>query len=76
MPMDTTGSGAPASVWRKHLPEIVLAGIPTILILLEIWWFDPGDEVARTLAGMAAGVSLFWIRRNPFAAFLTNGFAV
>ena len=74
--MDITGSGAPASVWRKHLPEIVLAGIPTILILLEIWWFDPGIEVARTLAGMAAGVSLFWIRRNPFAAFLTNGIAV
>ncbi len=34
------------SAWRKHIPELVLAGVPTILILLEIWFFDPGDEVA------------------------------
>ena len=76
MPVNVPGSKSLGSGWRKHLPEIVLAGIPTILILLEIWWFDPGNEVARTLAGMAAGVSLLWIRRSPFAAFLTNGFAV
>ena len=75
-PMDVPDSKPLGSAWRKHIPEIVLAGVPTILILLEIWWFDPGDEIARTLAGVAAGVSLFWIRRNPFPAFLTNGFAV
>lgn len=62
--------------WVKQLPEIVLAGVPTILILAEIWFFDPGNEVARTLAGLAAGGSLYWIRRHPFAAFLTNGFAI
>ena len=63
--------------WGKHLPELVLAGIPTVLILLEIWVFDPGDEaIARTVAGVVAGGSLFWIRRQPFIAFLTNGFAI
>jgi signal transduction histidine kinase len=76
IPVDMPGPKQLGAAWRKHLPEIVLAGVPTILILLEIWWFDPGDEVARTLAGLAAGVSLFWIRRSPFAAFLTNGVAV
>ena len=70
-------SQAEGSRWGKHLPELVLAGIPTILILLEIWVFDPGDEaVTRTVAGLAAGGSLYWIRRHPFAAFLTNGFAI
>jgi signal transduction histidine kinase len=54
----------------------VLAGVPTILILLEIWVFDPGDEMTRSFAGLAAGGSLLWIRRHPFAAFLTNGFAI
>ena len=62
--------------WRQHIPEIVLAGIPTILILLEIWLFDPGDEWPRTVSGVVAGGSLFWIRRHTFAAFLANGVAV
>ena len=70
-------SPAEGSRWGKHLPELVLAGIPTILILLEIWVFDPADEaVTRTVAGLAAGGSLYWVRRHPFAAFLTNGFAI
>lgn len=75
-------NGTPASptrgpTWGQHLPELVLAGVPTILILLEIWVFDPGDEaVSRTFAGLAAGGSLYWIRRHPFTAFLTNGFAI
>ena len=70
-------SQAEGSRWGRHLPELVLAAIPTILILLEIWVFDPGEEeVTRTVAGLAAGGSLYWIRRHPFAAFLTNGFAI
>ena len=70
-------SQAEGSRWGNHLPELVLAGIPTILILLEIWVFDPGDEaINRTVAGLAAGGSLYWVRRHPFAAFLTNGFAI
>ncbi|HUP16199.1 MAG TPA: histidine kinase [Acidimicrobiia bacterium] len=75
-------NGTPASptrgpTWSQHLPELVLAGVPTILILLEIWVFDPGDEaVSRTFAGLAAGGSLYWIRRYPFTAYLTNGFAL
>jgi signal transduction histidine kinase len=76
VPVNVTSPKTFSSAWRKHVPEIVLAGVPTILILLEIWWFDPGDELARTLAGVVAGGSLFWIRRHPFAAFLTNGLAV
>jgi signal transduction histidine kinase len=71
-----TASPTKGSTWGKQLPEIVLAGVPTILILLEIWVFDPGDEITRTFAGLAAGGSLLWIRRHPFAAFLTNGFAI
>jgi signal transduction histidine kinase len=70
-------SQAEGSRWGRHLPELVLAAIPTILILLEIWVFDPGEEeVTRTVAGLAAGGSLYWIRQHPFAAFLTNGFAI
>jgi signal transduction histidine kinase len=69
-------SGVRRPLWPRYLPELVLAGVPTILILLEIWFFDPGDELIRTVAGLVAGGSLFWIRRNPFAAFLANGFAI
>ena len=79
LPADSTGpetSGVRLPGWPKHLPELVLAGVPTILILLEIWFFDPGDEVTRTVAGLVAGGSLFWIRRNPFAAFVANGLAI
>lgn len=54
----------------------MLAAVPTILILLEIWIFDPGNEITRTAAGLAAAGSLYWIRRRPFAACLINGFAV
>ena len=36
----------------------------------------PATKSPAPSPGLAAGVSLFWIRRNPFAAFLTNGFAV
>jgi signal transduction histidine kinase len=64
------------SNWGKYLPELLLAAVATILILLEIWAFDPGDEVTRTIAGLVAGGALFWIRRHPFAAFLANGFAI
>jgi signal transduction histidine kinase len=75
-------TGTPASptrgpTWAQHLPELVLAGVPTILILLEIWVFAPGDEaILRTVAGLAAGGSLYWIRRHPFGAYLVNGFAL
>ncbi len=73
----TQASPARGPTWAQHLPELVLAGVPTILILLEIWVFDPADEaVSRTFAGLAAGGSLYWIRRHPFTAYLTNGFAI
>ena len=76
VPPEGIGSRPGPPWWRNHVPEIVLAGVPTILILLEIWWFDPGDQLPRTVAGLAAGGSLFWIRRQTFAAFLANGVAV
>ena len=62
--------------WRRHLPELMLAAIPTILMLLEIWFFDPGEEMTRTAAGLVAGGSLFWIRQRPFAAYVANGIAI
>ena len=72
----TLASHSEGSRWGRHIPEILLAGGATIMILLEIWVFDPGDEITRTFAGLAAGGSLLWIRRNAFAAYLTNGFAL
>ena len=75
-PPEGIGSRLGRPWWRNHVPEIVLAGVPTILILLEIWWFDPGNEFPRTVAGLVAGGSLFWIRRHSFVAFLANGIAV
>ena len=74
-------NGAPAtptraSLWGRHFPELVLAGVPTTLILLEIWVFEPGNEIPRSVAGLAAGGSLYRIRRHPFAAYLANGFAL
>ena len=73
----TSASPTRGPKWAQHLPELVLAGVPTILILLEIWVWDPGDEaILRTVAGLTAGGSLYWIRRHPFGAYLTNGFAL
>jgi len=73
----TSAAPARGPTWAQHLPELVLAGVPTILILLEIWVWDPGDEaILRTVAGLAAGGSLYWIRRHPFGAYLANGFAL
>ena len=63
-------------MWGRHFPELVLAGVPTILILLEIWVFEPGNELPRSVAGVAAGGSLYWIRRHPFTAYLANGLAL
>jgi signal transduction histidine kinase len=65
-----------SSRWGRQFPEIVLSGFTTVLILLEIWVFDPGNELPRTVAGLVAGGALFWIRRRPFGAFLANGFAI
>ncbi len=58
-------------------PEIVLAAAAVLLILIEIWFLDqPGLRVARSLAGIAAGGSLAFLRTRPFPAFLVNGGAL
>ncbi|MBA2337649.1 MAG: hypothetical protein H0V96_07840 [Acidimicrobiia bacterium] len=60
-----------------QVPELLLAGVATTLILLEVLTFDPGEPVlARVLAGAMAGLSLALIRRRPLTGYLINGSAV
>jgi signal transduction histidine kinase len=74
---ESRASSSPTSELVRHVPELVLATAATVLIVLDIWLFEPGGPiVARTLAGATAGVSLAFLRRRPFAAYLVNGVAI
>ncbi|MCI0679519.1 MAG: histidine kinase [Actinobacteria bacterium] len=62
---------------RIRAPELLLAAAATLLILLEIWVLDqPELRLARSVPGIAAGVSLAFLRTKPFAAYLMNGVAI
>ncbi|MBA3339101.1 MAG: hypothetical protein H0T54_05035 [Geodermatophilaceae bacterium] len=62
---------------RGSIIEIVIAGIAAVMIMLEIWVFDPGGFTAgRTIAGLTAAVSLCFLRQAPFAAYVANGLAL
>lgn len=62
---------------RIRAPELVLAAAAILLILFEIWFLDqPGLRLARSIAGIAAGGSLAFLRTKPFAAYLVNGTAL
>ncbi|MDQ3475879.1 MAG: histidine kinase [Actinomycetota bacterium] len=62
---------------RRSLPETVIAGIAAVMIMLEVWVFDPGGwTAARTVAGLAAALALAFLRTAPFAAYLANGVAL
>ncbi|MBA3292812.1 MAG: hypothetical protein H0T40_03510, partial [Geodermatophilaceae bacterium] len=64
------GTGRSANV-RRSLLEIVIAGIAAIMIMLEVWVFDPGGWTAgRTMAGLTAAIALGFLRTAPFAAYL------
>lgn len=68
---------SPTSGLIRLLPELVLAAGATVLIVLDIWLFEPGGPiVARALAGVTAGASLAFLRPRPFAAYLVNGVAI
>jgi signal transduction histidine kinase len=56
---------------------LLLATVSTLLILLEIWVLDDPDlRLARSVPGIAAGVSLGFLRRSPFAAYLVNSVSI
>jgi signal transduction histidine kinase len=62
---------------RRRLPEVILALVAAILILIEIWVMDGDDRlIARSVAGIIAAGSLAFLRQRPFEAFLVNGFAI
>lgn len=55
----------------------MIAGTAAIMIMLEVWVFDPGGWTAgRTVAGLTAALSLALLRQAPFAAYLANGLAI
>ena len=70
------GTGRSADV-RRSLLEIVIAGIAAVMIMLEVWVFDPGGWTAgRTMAGLTAAIALGFLRTATFAAYLVNGMAL
>lgn len=62
---------------RRSIIEIVIAAIAAVMIMLEIWVFDPGGwTFGRTVAGLTAAVSLAFLRAAPSAAYVANGLAL
>lgn len=65
------------SALARALPEILIAIIAAIMIMFETWVFDPGGWMAgRTAAGLIAALSLAFVRRAPFPAYLANALAI
>jgi len=66
-----------ATAFTFRLPEFLLAAIPTLLMLLEIWVFDDPDlRLARSVPAITAGVSLGFLRSHPFGAYLANAASI
>ncbi len=62
---------------RRSLPEIVIAALAAVMIMFEIWVFDPGGwTLGRTVAGAGAALSLAFLRQAPFAACVVNGLSI
>ena len=75
--MTATPAESRAPAFSRRTPEVLLATAATLFILLEIWVLDdPYLRLARSIPGIAAGVSLGFIRTTPFPAYLVNGVSI
>ncbi len=73
MSSDTRSTGR----WTPHLPDLVLVLVASLLILLEIFAFQPAPgQFGRAAVGLVAAGSLATVRSRPFASYLVNGAAV